>query len=181
MSDNNLIRESIIKWIEDFVETPHPLWNNMPPCPYARSARIKNNDLSIKIQGTEEDYYDYIEHNITLFKESEFDVMLVVANTKVDATEFTNQIDKLNNIILADRLILLTDHPDIVESNHGVSVQQGTYVITFIQRIDNLLKACEDLHKTAYYDNWEPAMYKAVVTDRFAKCNIDIPTWAKQK
>ena len=36
------IVESIVKWMETFVEKPHPTFGNMPPCPYARQFRLQN-------------------------------------------------------------------------------------------------------------------------------------------
>ena len=174
------IKDSIVQWMKEFAEAPHPLWNDMPPCPYAKSARLKSNGLDIVVQGTE-DYYDSIRQGVAVFKESVTEVMLIVAHTVVDPIQYTQQINEINQTILSDGLILLTDHPAIVEFNHGVSVQQGTYVITFIQHISTLLAASKQLHKTAYYDNWEPSQYKSVVTDRFIKCGMVVPQWAKQK
>ena len=36
------IVDSIVKWMETFVEVPHPSFGNMPPCPYARQFRLQN-------------------------------------------------------------------------------------------------------------------------------------------
>ena len=32
--------EEVIKWVKEFVEVPHPVFADMPPCPYAKQARL---------------------------------------------------------------------------------------------------------------------------------------------
>ena len=34
--------DSILQWMEKFVEVPHPSFGNMPPCPYARQYRVQD-------------------------------------------------------------------------------------------------------------------------------------------
>jgi hypothetical protein len=35
------VKQDIESWIENFVEVPHPALGGFPPCPFARSARLK--------------------------------------------------------------------------------------------------------------------------------------------
>ena len=42
-------------WIENFVEVPHPALGGFPPCPYARSARLKR---SYEVYLGIDPYYD---------------------------------------------------------------------------------------------------------------------------
>ena len=44
------IVDSIVKWMENFVEQPHPSFGNMPPCPYARQFRLQNKVKIIETQ-----------------------------------------------------------------------------------------------------------------------------------
>lgn len=36
------IIDSIVNWMEKFVEKPHPSFGDLPPCPYARQFRMQN-------------------------------------------------------------------------------------------------------------------------------------------
>jgi len=189
------IKQEILHWIKSFVETPHPMWGDLPPCPYARSARI-NGELDIQVQD-DSSYYDFLDQQIETFYETEFDTRLVVAKNKddIDIETYRNYIHEKNKHVIEFNLILLTDHPDVSEYNHGVNVQQGSYVITFIQRTNKLLDASKKLHiNTDYYNGWDENIYKTVVLDRFDKTETyinglidgpiiihDKPTWMKQK
>ena len=33
-------REEVIRWVKEFVEVPHPMFADYPPCPYAKQARL---------------------------------------------------------------------------------------------------------------------------------------------
>ena len=53
------VKSDIERWITDFVEVPHPALGGWPPCPYARSARLKQSyDIRIGI----DPYYDLKNH-----------------------------------------------------------------------------------------------------------------------
>jgi len=158
------IKQDILDWIKTFVEVSHPLWGDLPPCPYARAAKV-NNEIDIVVQDDVE-YYQFIKENIESFKETDLEVRLIVAKEKMDPVEYTDFIKEQNRQIIQCGLYILSDHPDIIEMNGPINVQQGTYVITYIQRIENLKKASENLHKTAYYDNWDKEVYKRIVLDR---------------
>ena len=49
------VKLDIASWIENFVEVPHPALGGFPPCPYARSARLKN---SYEVYLGIDPYYD---------------------------------------------------------------------------------------------------------------------------
>ena len=94
--------------------------------------------------------------------------MLLISSKpdEIDPDEYTTFIDETNKQIIQRNVYLLTDNPKIKETNHGISVQQGKYVITFVQYIDKLKEASKLLHSTSYYDNWEPEFYDEVVGKR---------------
>ena len=55
MLDQEQVRQDILAWSELFVERPHPALGGWPPCPYARSARLKN---TVAIFTGQDPYYD---------------------------------------------------------------------------------------------------------------------------
>jgi hypothetical protein len=34
------VEHDLLKWMEEFVEVPHPSLGGWPPCPFARQARL---------------------------------------------------------------------------------------------------------------------------------------------
>ena len=58
MLDQSIVESSLLKWMEEFVEVPHPSLGGWPPCPFARQARLSNN-IDIR-QGTDP-YADCME------------------------------------------------------------------------------------------------------------------------
>ena len=53
--DQQEVTVKLLKWMEEFVEKPHPSMGNWPPCPYARQARL-NNNIDIRA-GIQKDYF----------------------------------------------------------------------------------------------------------------------------
>jgi hypothetical protein len=43
MLDQSTVESSLLKWMEEFVEKPHPSLGGWPPCPFARQARLSKN------------------------------------------------------------------------------------------------------------------------------------------
>ena len=37
------VESALLKWMEEFVEKPHPGLGGWPPCPFARQARLSKN------------------------------------------------------------------------------------------------------------------------------------------
>ena len=52
------VKPAINQWIVNYVEVPHPALGGFPPCPYARSARLKNTyDVRVGVHP----YYDLVD------------------------------------------------------------------------------------------------------------------------
>ena len=34
--------KEVQKWVREFVEVPHPVFADFPPCPFAKKARLEN-------------------------------------------------------------------------------------------------------------------------------------------
>ena len=43
MLTQELVVQSLLTWMEEFVEKPHPSLGGWPPCPFARQARLSKN------------------------------------------------------------------------------------------------------------------------------------------
>lgn len=139
----------ILLWITGFVEKPHPLLNGWPPCPHARKARL-DGQFDIR-QGQIDPYTDLMK--------AEMDDFLVIAYVYdrdiMSAERFNQQIDAVNQAFLLSKdIIALADHPDAPEEVRGVTMNQGTYAIAFIQPLSKLNTFAHQIAQKGYYKDW---------------------------
>ena len=71
LSKKNQATKFIQNWLKTFVEVPHPVFADMPPCPFARQARLQN---KIKFMEIENDF-------------PEVSIYLAISNFDFDANE----------------------------------------------------------------------------------------------
>ena len=152
-------KADITKWIVEFVEQPNTNLNGWPPCPYARRARLDGMvdiragiiDPLADLAWAEMDKYDVVAYY--------YDPM------DFSATEFDQLVHRLNCDFLSPRgLFALADHPEAVETVNGVTMNQGTYAIVFLQNLNKLNHFAKLLARQGYYNNW-PESY---LTELFA-------------
>jgi len=142
-------RIDIINWITGFVEQPHPALGGWPPCPHARRARL-DGQFDIR-EGRIDPYTDLMK--------AEMDDYLVIAYVYdpkvIDAGRFNQQVDAVNQAFLLSRdIIALADHPDAPEDVLGVTMNQGTYAIAFIQPLSKLNQFARQIAAKGYYQDW---------------------------
>ena len=148
-------RQDIARWITDFVEQPHPLLNGWPPCPFARQARV-NDQLDIRA-GITDPYADLRPVEMANFMV----IAYVYDRDQMDADRFAQQIHAVNQAFLVPRdMIALADHPDAPEEILGVSMNQGTYAIAFVQSLSKLNHFARQIAPKGYYRDW-PKPYLA--------------------
>ena len=141
-------QQDIMTWLTTFVEQPHPALGSWPPCPYARRARMENK-LSIR-RGTEP-YWDLMHVDL-----GSLDVLSFVYDPgDFDAEEFEGLVQRANQgFLLARDLIALADHPDSPEVVNGVTMNQGTWAIVFVQALTKLDAHARTLADRGYYNGW---------------------------
>ena len=142
-------RIDVMNWITGFVEKPNSDLNGWPPCPFARRARL-NNEFDLR-QGLTTPYADLQQVGL-----EPYTVIAYVYDPKlISATEFNQQVYKLNQNFLVQRDILaLADHPDDHEEVNGVCMNQGTWAIVFVQPLSKLNGFAQQLVPKGYYHNW---------------------------
>jgi hypothetical protein len=151
----------ITQWIVDFVEKPTPLLNGWAPCPYARQARV-NNRVNIR-PGCFNPIDDLKQ--ITM---DDYDVIVYVySRERWPADEF-NELVKIANMVhlSAQGFIALADHPDDAESVMGVTMNQGTYAIVFVQDLGKLNHFARVLGNKGFYDGWDKEYLKVLFAGR---------------
>lgn len=145
------VKKDIEHWIVNFVEVPHPALGNFPPCPYARSSRLKNSyDVFI---GTDP-YYDL--KNRAKYGMGNKEVIIYVYDPKEWPHDlFSSSLEQANqDFLLAADLLTLEDHPADVEIVNGVCMNQGTYALALVQSLSDLNNRARAMARRGFYDSW---------------------------
>ncbi len=139
----------ILAWVTGFVERPHPALAGWAPCPYARRARLEG---KFEIRPGHIDPYTDLQHiNI-----GELDVVAMVYDpTEFEPEQFNQQITAVNQGFLRARdLLALADHPGSPEVVQGVTMNQGTWAIAFVQPLAKLNAHARMVAEKGYYKDW---------------------------
>lgn len=146
-------QDYITTWLKTFVEVPHPVFGNMPPCPFAQKARLEGKILFRTIQEEEPDSncWTWIDrHNF-----EQHEVLCMILPGKRWRPDYTRKIaQQLNSVYMKQDIVVLEDHPQTKESVKGVSLNNGRYILLLAQRLSKLNRFSDQLQNTKYYDNW---------------------------
>jgi len=142
-------KQDILTWITEFVEVSHADLAGWPPCPYARRARV-NGLLDLRA-GKVDPYMDL--KNIDMGR---FEVIAYVYDpTEFTAAEFENHVQSVNTAFLIPKnMIALADHPDCAEIVNGVRMNQGQWVLAFVQSLSQLNGHARQLAEKGFYRSW---------------------------
>ena len=155
-------KEFITNWLKTFVEVPHPVFGNMPPCPFAQKARLEGKILFREIQEEEPDSNCWTWIDRHDFEKHE--VLCMILPGKRWKPDYTKKIAvQLNSVYMNKDIVVLEDHPNIKETVKGVSLNNGRYILLLAQRLSKLNKFSKSLKNTGYYDNWTKKHLKDVV------------------
>ncbi|MEG5224142.1 MULTISPECIES: hypothetical protein [unclassified Microcoleus] len=163
-SDKEII-ESTLRWMTEFVELPHPVFSDLPICPFTKKARLANQIL-FKIERfsalTEFDRDSDIMKSIHEFYNSEFEIMVVInpEKTAITAPETKELIDKLNRQISDLGLLAFHAHPQEDFNIDGLHTRRMPYPGFTVQVNSKLKPASDALEKTEYYKNWTAQQLK---------------------
>jgi len=149
--DIDQVKQDIEKWITDFVEVPHPALGGFPPCPYARSARLKQ---SYDIFIGSDPYFDL--KNRARYGMGNREVV-VYAYDPVEWPRdlFASSLDQANrDFLLAADILALEDHPDDQEIVNGICMNQGTYALALVQGLTDLDTKAQSMASKGFYDSW---------------------------
>jgi len=145
------VKQDIEQWIVNFVEVPHPALGGFPPCPYARSARLKN---SYDVFIGSDPYYDLKNRARHGLGNKEV-IVYVYDPTEWPHDLFAASLDHANkDFLLAADLLALEDHPSDVEIVNGVCMNQGTYALALVQSLSDLNVKAKIMARKGFYDTW---------------------------
>ena len=161
--DLDQVKKDIESWIVNFVEVPHPALGGFPPCPYARSARLKK---SYDVFLGNDPYYDL--KNRARWGMGDREVIIYA----YDAQEwphplFSASIESANQeYLLREDILALEDHPDDEENVNGVIMNQGTYALALVQSLSDLNSKAKLMANKGFYDSWPEDYLQALFRHR---------------
>lgn len=145
MRVNNMIE----KWILETLSKPNKIFNNLPPCPFAKKAWLDGRvkiifDTNVDFTPILRDEYDLYILPVTDLSEVSFERIVIILREE-----------------LGNEYVVLDDHPNHNEEVDGFNLNFGTPLI-FIQARQKLNEAREELKRMGYYQNWDSDYYKEV-------------------
>jgi hypothetical protein len=149
--DIEQVKKDIELWIANFLEVPHPALGGFSPCPYARSARVKN---SYAVYLGADPYYDLKHCGQQGMGDREV-IIYVYDPQEWTHEQLAGSIELANKEVLVPRdMLALEDHPDDVEMVNGVCMNQGTYALALVQSLSDLNAKAKQMANRGFYHSW---------------------------
>lgn len=157
------VKQDLEAWIVNFVEVPHSALGGFPPCPYARSSRLKK---SYEVYLGTDPYQDLKKQAEQGIGNKEVVIYVYDPVTWPHET-LANCIDRANkDFLLNNDLLALEDHPDDVEIVNGICMNQGTYAMAMVQSLSDLNNKAKLVAKKGFYDTWPEDYLQALFQHR---------------
>ena len=160
MNIEHKICQEIRQWSKHALEIPNENYNNLPSCPYAKSA-WKNKKVGFALKTTES--YDIVYSLINKFHDSK-DLIIVIDLCFENNDVFHNNLTNLNELIHQNKfnqrdIWLMGFHPDddvneLIDDGSFEEVVSEEYSLIFVQRLSKLQESANKLKKLGYYDNY---------------------------
>ena len=150
-------QQQIESWILNFLSKPNSVFNNLPPCPYAKQSWL---DGKVEVIETDSKHLEQqICKILETFPDSKDLVMFVLDPNEVSY----EQLELISKQYKNEKFALLKDHPNERETVKDVVLNNGKYAIIFVQRREELARARKELDGSGYYDNFDPAYKQEVL------------------
>ena len=144
------VKQSILEWMERFLEVEHPALGQWAPCPYARKARL---DGRVEIRLGMDPYDDIIDIAEAGIGDKEV-VVFAYDPDNYHHDYFHYAVQDANEAVRDQGFISLDDHPGNEEFVNGVQMNHGTYALSIVAPTANLDDASKKLYKAGYYNSW---------------------------
>jgi len=154
------VTSALLKWMEEFVEVPHPSLGGWPPCPFARQARLSRNIDIRQGQDPFDDCTSLLDYDWA--KE-----VLVFWYDEIDPELFIDSVNRANDILLAKDIVALEDHPATEEIISGVKMNFGLCPIIVLQKNSKLNQSADQLREKGYYHTWSQSDLDKIVSWRY--------------
>ena len=153
--------ETIKTWISDFVTRPHPIFGDLPPCPFAQKAIIEDKVTFLELDGVAS--YPTLYQHILECDFEEKDVLCMIAQPDhFTAKETVDLAHDLNQYFMPKDVVVLEDHPNIDERVKDVKLNNGHYILFLAQSLSKLNRFSKILEAGPYYKNWSKSYLESV-------------------
>ena len=160
MLTQTTVESSLLKWMEEFVEVPHPGLGGWPPCPFARQARLSKN---IDIRQGQDPFNDCV----SLVDYDWSKEVVVFWYDDIDPDLFIDLVNRANSVLLVKDIVALEDHPETEEIIAGVKMNFGLCPIIVLQKNSKLNQSADQLKEKGYYHSWHRSDLDKIVTWRY--------------
>ena len=146
------IVKEMTQYIEDFVIKPHPVFNNMSVCPFAKKALLKN-----KIQFEIYDFNDGLKDSFlsiirNFIDQNIFELLMFIGPNDIDIVKLHNFTKQLEGVFA--EVEVFDGHPQDDFNVAGLYTHREPYPNIVVQKKSLLNKARNLLKKTRYFDKW---------------------------
>lgn len=150
-------------WILTDLSSPLEILNNLPKCPYAKTAYLEN---KVMFFNGSEVLIPVIEKIIKDWDDTKIDVAVIRLSDSISTDDITTTVDMLNSMFLPLDFLFLDDHVNNIEQMKDIVFNNGKYNVLFLQKKSKLNLAEKKLHKLGYYNHWTKEYYDEVVSWR---------------
>ena len=165
------VEADIRKWAHDFLEVPNKMLNGLPPCPYAKQARLENKivfSINTGLDGLAKEVADFDNHK--------YDIVIWASEYLLNMEYLDGWCDGVNEAmsIAGHDMHLMVFHPDYDAKEAGleflveddVTDDELVYCMVFVQKLSLLDDASLSLEKSGYYQHFPKDTYESLVVDR---------------
>ena len=161
------IEKDIWNWITDFIEVNHKFYNyKFPPCPYAKSARLKG--LVNVTAYTSGSYSGFIDQEIEKFlNDKKYNVQIFIFPSYLRwFFHLRWKIHQLNKQLIPKDYYAQYGWARPTKSQYPGFFKSYPYFIVIVNKLSDVLDGHKSLLSTDYYDQWEKSHYNNVVVRR---------------
>jgi hypothetical protein len=166
MTDYKNVEQEIWDWIINYIEVNHKFYNyKFPPCPYARSARLKGQlDVSVYESGG---VIKFIKNQIEQLQKVNLNTQVMVFPARMRYYFWLPpMIRSLNKSVIPLDYYLQHGTAIKTKSSYDELLKNKPYFIVVVNKLSDVLDGHASLLRTDYYKPWAKHHYSAVVTTR---------------
>ena len=176
----NLVKEDVRLWSKHFLEVPNIQLNNLPACPYAKTAWLQNKD-DIQLRDPDKGYVSYLHKLIKTIDYEKIELLIYCDPfyKEYSINKFQKIIDKFNDKYNSDDHYFMGFHPYSPPNDEdhkfltnptgdttNLPESKIQYSMMLIQKFSKLHKESGKLKRMGYYDKWPKGYYNEVVESR---------------
>lgn len=148
----NKVLKEYLEYQINFIERPHPVFNSLPICPYARWARTNDKIFYNVIPFPAEDIIKELEW---FSKQTKYELYLAIdPNGTAAIDEHKNYVENLNQNIDPLGLLAFFGHPADNFNIQGVLTRKEPFITFQVLKRVASDKYTSKLKRTKYYQNW---------------------------